>query len=100
VENRRNIAELLYTLFLIGLIALSWAFSSTDGFLTKDSDTQHPRYTSELLSSGSNDNLCVAVGVVLFALPMVIRVIAIVMKKRVGTIELGVFVVFWLFNCY
>ncbi len=69
--SRERALKRIHLALLLGMVALSWAFSRTDGLVygtDRDGQTLH---TSELQSSGSNDNLAIETGMVLFAVPLI-----------------------------
>jgi len=83
-----------YIVLLLLLLALSYGFSLTDGFVYSagaDGGLIHARDT---YSSSSNDDLVVEGGLLWFSVPLLLKVVRL--KKEIGVVDLAVFAVAWL----
>lgn len=86
----------VYAGILFALVLLSWRFARSSGFIYESDHAGRLLYRNELLSSGSNDNLHVESGVVLFALPLVLRVA--LWRRKVGWADWVIFLAAWLYQ--
>ncbi len=93
-----RLLEATYCVILALLMLLSFGFSRTAGFIVAIDRDGSAHHTSELLSSGSNDNLAVEVGVALFTVPLLFRIFRL--RKRVVTAEVILFCLVWSYQLF
>jgi len=67
--------RIAYSGLLVALLALGWGFSRTPGFVYGRDSTGALLYTSQLTSSGANDNINFQVGSLLFLVPLTLTLI-------------------------
>lgn len=83
----------IYFVLLLLLILFSYFFMKSKGFVYDTDNMGNLLYTNDLFSSGSDDNLCIAIGTILFCIPLIFKLIRF--KKELNISDVIVFLVVW-----
>ena len=102
----RNILSLTYFAFSAGMSFFSYLFTFTNGLadfsvnaqgqLMKNQDLFY--ISQDIMSSGHNDNICVEIGLILFAIPAIFKLIRI--GKTIDSYDYFVFLIPWIIQLF
>lgn len=93
MDHNNMLKTYIYLIFLLLLILSSYYFMESKGFIYDTDNMGNLLYTNDLFSSGSDDNLCIAIGTILFCIPLIYKLIRF--KKKINIGDAIVFLVIW-----
>jgi len=93
-----RLRSVIYIAILLLLILLSFVFSITYGLVYGKDKAGNLLFTNDLLSSGSNDNLCIQIGVIIFLVPLIFKLARF--KKKIQISDCIVFFILWLLQFF